>query len=131
MDRQDELGFACERLLTDAGSRKVLVCAVDGQVLAHAGGPGALDERTLDGVAELLGGILDGLPEVSGDQLVALEGGTKAFATLLENRAVLLVLFSTATTLERVRAKVRRLGPEILSHLPSERGSTERNPISS
>ncbi|HEY7956769.1 MAG TPA: roadblock/LC7 domain-containing protein, partial [Polyangia bacterium] len=53
-----DLHEACEKLERDAGARKVLLCDPDGEVLAHAGQTGVLDEATGEAVAALAGDLI-------------------------------------------------------------------------
>jgi hypothetical protein len=139
MSHRDDLHAACERLLRDAGGKKVFVCAADGAVLAHAGDAGALAESVAEAVAQLVGGVLSGSATdaltLTGDVVAAIEGGgdgaLSACATPLESRAALLVLFDGGTTLERVRVKIRRVRPLLVSNLPDEKAPSENNPSAS
>jgi hypothetical protein len=123
----------CQQLLRDSGGRKVLVCSTDGEILAHAGqegSTGTIDEATGEAVAQLIADVVEGaaagarVPATK--DLVAslpggLPGGLSACATSIGARAALVVLFDgRATTLDRVRLKVRRARDLIAKSLPLE-----------
>jgi hypothetical protein len=123
----------CQQLVRDSGGRKVLVCGTDGEILAHAGqegSTGTLDEATGEAVAQLIADVVEGaaaggrVPATK--DLVAslpggLPGGLSACATSIGARAALVVLFDgRATTLDRVRLKVRRARDLIAKSLPLE-----------
>ena len=123
----------CQQLVRDSGGRKVLVCSTDGEILAHAGqegSTGTLDEPTGEAVAQLIADVVEGatagarVPATK--DLVAslpggLPGGLSACATSIGARAALVVIFDgRATTLERVRLKVRRARDLLGKSLPLE-----------
>jgi hypothetical protein len=116
-----DLTDICQQLVRDSGGRKVLVCGVDGEVLAHAGqegSTGTLDEATGEALAQLIADVVEGaaagarVPATK--DLVAslpggLPGGLSACATSIASKAALVVIFDArTTTLDRVRLKVRR-----------------------
>jgi hypothetical protein len=124
MDVETELFEICAQLQRDAGCRKVLVCGSDGEMLAHAGDRGLLDESATDAVA---GVVVDALaagnadPSATPPELQAtLPGGLTACATAVLDRAVLAVVFDSGTELERVRAKMRRARERLVKTLPAE-----------
>jgi hypothetical protein len=132
---RDVLETTCERLLRDAGGRKVILCNVEGAVLAHAGEPGILDELATEAVAQLLGGVLSGgetdALALTGDVVARFGGGLSACAAPLESRAALVVLFDASTSLERVRVKMRRVRPLLVSNLPDLKSRTSSTPSAS
>jgi predicted regulator of Ras-like GTPase activity (Roadblock/LC7/MglB family) len=101
---------ACEKLRRDAGGRKVMVCGADGEVLAHAGPGGALDEPTAEQIASLVADVLHAAASraATEDLTATLGGGLGACATAVGTRAALVVLFDASTSLERVRTKMKR-----------------------
>lgn len=128
-----DLTEICHQLVRDSGGRKVLVCAADGEVLAHAGqegSTGTLDEPTGDSLAQLIADVVEGaaaggrVPATK--DLVAslpggLPGGLSACATSIGSKAALVVIFDgRTTTLDRVRLKVRRARDLIAKSLPLE-----------
>jgi hypothetical protein len=119
-----ELFEICEQLARDAGGRKVMVCGSDGDVLAHAGEAGLLDEATADALAGLVGDVIDGAAAAPSQELViALPSrGLQACGAAVGTRAALLVVFDATTQVERVRAKVRRARELLGKSLPDESG---------
>lgn len=103
-----DLHEACEKLGRDAGAKKVLLCAADGEVLAHAGGTGELDEAAAESVANLAGDLIASGAGGAAERVVRLPRERTACAILIGTRAALVVLFDGATTLDRVRLKMRR-----------------------
>jgi hypothetical protein len=123
----------CQQLVRDSGGRKVLVCSVEGEVLAHAGAEGSsglLDEATGEAVAQLVADVVEGAAQgarvPATKDLVAslpggLPGGLSACATAIAAKAALVVVFDgRTTTLDRVRLKVRRARDLIAKSLPIE-----------
>ena len=121
------------QLVRDSGGKKVLLCSVEGEVLADAGAEGSsgsLDDATGDAVAQLIADVVEGAAEggrvPATKDLVAslpagLPGGLSACATAIGAKAALVVIFDGRhTTLERVRLKVRRARDVLSKSLPSE-----------
>jgi hypothetical protein len=109
----NDLPEVCDKLNRDAGARKVMLCAADGEVLAHAGVTGALDEHAADAIAQLVADVVQqsaALGQIPGadDVVVTLRGTLQACAAPAGPRAALVVLFDGSTSLERVRQKMRR-----------------------
>lgn len=110
------LAEACEKLLADTGGRRVLVfgpASADGEIetLAHAtAGRGGIDDAVGDQLASLVADVLQGAAQrqAADDIAATLGGGLGACATAVGARAALVVLFDEGTSLERVRAKVKR-----------------------
>jgi predicted regulator of Ras-like GTPase activity (Roadblock/LC7/MglB family) len=124
MEMESELFEICAQLQRDAGCKKVMVCGQEGEVLAHAGERGSLDEAAAEALAAI---VVDTMhpqpsesprPELPGDLQVSLPNGLTACATSLADRAALVVLFDEATTLERVRIKMRRARERLVKNLP-------------
>jgi hypothetical protein len=130
-----DLTDVCQQLVRDAAGKKVLLCTVEGEVLAHAGqegAAGALDDATGEALAQLIADVVEGsapggtvrVPATK--DLVAslpggLPGGLSACATAVGSKAVLVVVFDgRATTLDRVRLKVRRARDVLGKSLPVE-----------
>ncbi len=126
MTAESELFDICTQLERDAVCKKVLLAAVDGQVLAHAGARGLLHDEVADAVAAVVAdalasaelaaqGLTGGLQEDDGEAMVAarevatlLPGGIAVCAAAIDGRAVLVVIYDGATTISRVRLKMRR-----------------------
>src|ERR1700743_3103869 len=53
----------CQQLVRDSGGKKVMLIGIDGEVLAHAGGAGALDDATGDALAQLVADVVEGAAE--------------------------------------------------------------------
>jgi hypothetical protein len=103
----------CEKLLRDAGSRKVMLCSAEGEVLAHAGSTGALEDSNTDAVAQLIADVIQQSAKVgqipgADDIVVTLKSTLQACAAPVGALAAVVVLFDGSTTLERVRTKMRR-----------------------
>jgi hypothetical protein len=128
-----DLADICAQLVRDSGGKKVLVCATDGEVLAHAGqegSTGTIDEATGEALAQLIADVVEGaaaggrVPATK--DLVAslpggLPGGLSACATSIGGKAALVVIFDgRTTTLDRVRLKVRRARELLGKSLPVE-----------
>jgi hypothetical protein len=113
----------CEKLLRDAGSRKVMVCSAEGDVLAHAGSTGALDEATGEAIASLVGDVINGaqagqFPPTE-DVVATLQSSMTVCAAPIGTRAALVVLFDNTIGLERVRTKMRRARDVLMKTLPT------------
>jgi hypothetical protein len=132
-----DLTEICQQLVRDSGGKKVMLVSTEGEVLAHAGGTGALDEPTGDVLAQLVADVVEGaaarrVPATK--DLVAsvpggLPGGLSACATAVGAKAALIVVFDgNTTTLDRVRLKVRRareiLGKSLPVEPPAEKPSS-------
>jgi hypothetical protein len=124
-----DLTEICQQLVRDSGGKKVMLVGGDGEVLAHAGATGALDEPTGDALAQLIADVFDGATEgrvPATKDLVAslpggLPGGLSACATAVGDKASLVVVFDgRTTTLERVRLKIRRARELLGKSLPSD-----------
>ncbi len=109
----NDLTEVCDKLQRDAGSRKVMVCGADGEVLAHAGLTGALDEAAGEAIAALVADVVQQAAQVgqirgADDIVVTVKNTLQACAASIGNLAALVVLFDGATSLDRVRTKMRR-----------------------
>ena len=113
----------CEKLLRDAGGRKVMVCSSEGDVLAHAGSTGALDDATGEAVASLVGDVINGAQAgqfpPTDDVVATLQNSLTVCAAPIGTRAALVVLFDNATSLDRVRTKMRRARDVLMKTLPT------------
>jgi hypothetical protein len=124
-----DLPEVCDKLCRDAGARKVMLCASDGEVLAHAGVTGAFDEAATDAIAQLVADVMmksaapdsrapsgdpSGQMGLTGplantdDVVITIRGTLQACASPAGPRAALVVLFDGSTSLERIRQKMRR-----------------------
>jgi hypothetical protein len=109
----NDLPEVCDKLQRDAGARKVMLCAGDGEVLAHAGVTGALDEAVSEAIAQLIADVIQQSAQTgqipgADDIVVTLRGTLQACAAPAGPRAALVVIFDGSTSLDRVRTKMRR-----------------------
>jgi hypothetical protein len=124
------------QLFRDSGGKKVMLCNAEGEVLAHAGAVGAIDDATGDALAQLIAEVVHGATEgrvPATKDLVAtvpggLPGGLSVCATAIEGRAALVVVFDSATTLDRVRLKVRRARELLGKSLPRDAAASDSKP---
>jgi predicted regulator of Ras-like GTPase activity (Roadblock/LC7/MglB family) len=131
-----DLSEICAQLQRDSGGKKVMLCSAEGEVLAHAGNTGALDERVGEALAQLIADVVEGATSgrvPATQDLVAsvpggLPGGLSACATAIADKAALVVLFDTATSLGRVRLKIRRARELLLKSLPLEPAAGKPDP---
>lgn len=123
-----DLTETCQQLARDSGGKKVMLVGIDGEVLAHAGTAGALDDATGDALAQLIADVVEGAAEgrvPATKDLVAslpggLPGGLSACATAVGDKAALVVVFDgRTTTLERVRLRIRRARELLGKSLPA------------
>lgn len=130
-----DLTEICQQLVRDSGGRKVMLVSTEGEVLAHAGGTGALDEPIGEALAQLIADVVEAgaagrvpAPKDLVASLPGLPGGMSACATAVGATAALVVLFDGSTTLERVRLKIRRareiLGKSLPVEPPAEKPSS-------
>src|SRR5579871_346737 len=123
-----ELHEVCEQLARDAGARKVMVCSSDGEILAHAGESGSLDEASSDSLATLVGDVIAGAAQgqfpPTEDLAATLPMGVQVCAAPIGTQAALIVIFDRGVSLDRVRVKMRRTRALIEKGLPSEKGPT-------
>jgi hypothetical protein len=124
-----DLSEICAQLQRDSGGKKVMLCSAEGEVLAHAGLAGSLDERVGDALSQLIADVVEGATSgrvPATQDLVAslpggLPGGLSACATAVADKAALVVLFDTAvTTVGRVRLKIRRAREVLVKSLAVE-----------
>lgn len=121
-----DLFDACEKLQRDAGGRKVMLCGPEGEVLAHAGAEGVIDDGAAEALAQVVADVLSDAAADNGrktsieERVVVVARGLSACAAPVGGRAVLIVLFDGSTTLERVRLKMRRARESVLKILPGE-----------
>jgi hypothetical protein len=123
-----DLAEICAQLQRDSGGKKVMLCSAEGEILAHAGSAGSLDERVGESLAQLIADVVEGATSgrvPATKDLVAslpggLPGGLSACATAVADKAALVVLFDTTTTLDRVRLKIRRAREVLVKSLAVE-----------
>jgi predicted regulator of Ras-like GTPase activity (Roadblock/LC7/MglB family) len=138
MEIDSDLFEICAQLQRDSGCKKVMVCGQEGEVLAHAGERGILDEAAADALAAI---VVDAMhpqpsdsaqrPTLSGDVQATLPNRMTACAAPLADRAALVVVFDDATTLERVRIKMRRARERLVKSLPGLGETSGSNPSKS
>jgi predicted regulator of Ras-like GTPase activity (Roadblock/LC7/MglB family) len=122
---ESELHEICTQLHRDTGGTKVLLVGKEGEVLAHAGDAGVLDEETGDALAQVAADAI-ALAHATGaansgempELQASLPRGLNACATALGDRAALVVVFGERTTLDRVRMKMRRARERLFKNLP-------------
>jgi hypothetical protein len=139
MEMESELFEICAQLQRDAGCRKVMVCGHEGEVLAHAGDRGILDEAASDALAAMIVDAMHARPEPQPHNLAALPGeiqatlskGLTACATSIADKAALVVIFDDTTTFERVRIKMRRARDRLVKSLPGLGDPTGSTPSKS
>jgi predicted regulator of Ras-like GTPase activity (Roadblock/LC7/MglB family) len=121
---ESELYEICDQLRRDAGGRKVMICGSDGEVTVHAGDAGAFDEETGEAVASVVADVLVGASggQPSEDVVAVLPRALSVCAAPLGTRAVLVVLYDAASSIDRVRVKMRRAREQLLKVLPSDAG---------
>src|SRR5438067_8777009 len=92
-----DLAEICAQLQRDSGGKKVMLCSAEGEVLAHAGGVGSVDERVGEALAQLIADVVEGATSgrvPATKDLVAslpggLPGGLSACATAVADKAAL------------------------------------------
>jgi predicted regulator of Ras-like GTPase activity (Roadblock/LC7/MglB family) len=137
MEMESELFEICAQLQRDAGCRKVMVCGHEGEVLAHAGDRGILDEAASEALAAIIVDAMHARPEPSpqaalpGELQAQLSSALTACATSIADKAALVVIFDDATTLERVRIKMRRARERLVKSLPGLGDPTGSTPSKS
>jgi hypothetical protein len=127
-----ELFEVCEQLGRDASARKVMVCDAEGEVLAHAGEAGTLDESAAEAIATLVADVIAGVSTGQfppAEDLVARLPADRGHALSvcaapIGTLAALLVIFDERTSIERVRQKMRRARSLLEKSLPTEKGPT-------
>lgn len=120
------LDALCDRLLRSTAARKVLVCGLDGGVMAHAGEKSifAVNRQLSSELAEVAAEVLIETQHASHLSVPVEDRFTHAArlqvcAAPLGHQALLLVLFDEHIDVSQVRVRVRRARPQmlrILSH---------------
>lgn len=118
------LDALCDQLARATSARKVMVCAEDGTVLAHAGDRGVFTDRLSAELADLIAEVLleaqIGQPIPIEDRYTQVDR-LHVCAAPLADRALLLVLFDDTAEIGQVRVRVRRARPLMLRALSSHR----------
>lgn len=123
----------CDRLLRSTAACKVLVCTIEGAVVAHAGERNILRGALASEVADLAADLILETQQASHleipveDRYVTLAvpkdnpslGAMQLGAAPLGHRALLLVLFAAHVDAGQVRVRVRRARPQMLRLLSS------------
>ena len=123
----------CDRLLRSTAACKVLICTIEGAVVAHAGERNILRGTLSNEIAELAADMIIETQQASHleipveDRYVTLAvpkdnpdlGALQLGAAPLGHRALLLVLFPEHVDAGQVRVRVRRVRPQILRLLSS------------
>jgi len=116
----NELPELCERLQRDAQAEGVLVLGAEGELVGHSGDLGRLPDAAVDAVADLVADVLQGAARhelQDGDDLVAEIGELQACAASLGERAALVVVFDSSSTLALVRLRMKRARELLLRSL--------------
>ena len=103
----------CSRLHRETNALAVMVLGEEGQIVGHAGAPGALTDPVVDGVADATAEVLQrsaARPEATAeaDEHVAQVGNTQVCAAPLGPKAVLVVVFDDAANLTQVKSRMKR-----------------------
>ena len=104
----------CSRLLRETNALAVMVLGEEGQIVGHAGAPGALTDAVVDGVGDAAGEVLlraaarNAAPPSEADEQVALVGTTQVCAAPLGAKAVLVVVFDDPANLNQVKLRMKR-----------------------
>ena len=118
------LDVLCERLLRSAVARKVLICTLDGCVVAHAGDRNVFAGVTSTEFTELAAEMLIETQQASHlavpvEDRFAKVGRMQVCAAPLGHQALLLVLYDERSDANLVRIRVRRARPQMLRVLSS------------
>jgi predicted regulator of Ras-like GTPase activity (Roadblock/LC7/MglB family) len=145
METESELFDICAQLQRDAGCKKVMVCGHEGEILAHTGERGILDEAAAETLASIVVDVLNAASTPSGagpsgslaqaslpgELQAPLRNGMTICATAVLDKAALVVVFDGTTTLERVHLKMRRARDRLVKSLPGLGDPTESTPSKS
>jgi len=140
METESELFEICAQLQRDAGCKKVMVCGHEGEILAHTGERGILDEAAAETLASIVVDVLNaastpsgasGQASLPGELQAPLRNGMTICATAVLDKAALVVVFDGTTTLERVHLKMRRARDRLVKSLPGLGDPTESTPSKS
>ena len=123
------LDALCDRLMRSTAARKVMVCTLDGSVVAHAGDIQVLSGTLVAELAELAADVLIETQQASHlsipvEDRFAHAGRLQVCAAPLGHQALLLVIFPEHGDVSQVRVRVRRARPQMLrilngtSHYP-------------
>jgi predicted regulator of Ras-like GTPase activity (Roadblock/LC7/MglB family) len=116
-EEQNQINGICARLYKDSNAKAVLLIGKDGQPIAEAGDTTNLDITSL---SSLMAGNVAATGAVS--KLLAEKEFTSQFhegektnvhISLVQNRAILAVLFDERSSLGLVRLRVRKAGDEL------------------
>lgn len=113
------LDVLCERLLRSASARKVMICTLDGTIIAHAGDRHVFQGTIATDLAELTAEMLIETQQASHlavpvEDRFAPVGGLQVCAAPLGHQALLLVLFDENSDSGLVRIRIRRARPQLL-----------------
>lgn len=122
-DSAASLDALCDQLARATAAKKVLVCAEDGAILAHAGERGLFNAQLSNELADLVAQVLvetqQTEPPIPIEDRYTQVGRLQVCAAPLANRALLLVLFDETADIGQVRVRVRRARPLMLRILSS------------
>lgn len=118
LDSSASLDAICEQLARATSAKKVLVCAEDGSILAHAGERGIFTSQLSSELADLVAQVLvetqQSDPPIPVEDRYTQVGKLQVCAAPLADRALLLVLFDETADIGQVRVRVRRARPLML-----------------
>jgi hypothetical protein len=109
-----DLDDQCSRLQREATARAVLVVTPEGNLAGHSAGARGLRDEVVDAVGDLAAALLSRPEAPAGDaeeDLVAESGGLQLCAAAVggaSTLAALVVAFDAGTTLQTVRARMKR-----------------------
>jgi hypothetical protein len=115
----------CDRLMRSTSATKVLVCNIDGSVVAHAGALEVLKGPLVNELADLAAEMLIETEQASHlaipvEDRFANAGRMQVCAAPLGHRALLLVLFPEHVDVSQVRVRVRRARSQMLRALNNQ-----------
>lgn len=122
------LDALCERLLRSTAAKKVMVCTLDGCIVAHAGPSHTLGGPVARELSEVAAEVLIETQQASHlavpvEDRFATAGPLQVCAAPLGHQALLLVLFDAHIDSSLVRLRVRRARPQLLRLLSTATAS--------
>jgi hypothetical protein len=113
------LDALCDRLMRSTSATKILVCNIDGSIMAHAGASAVLQGPLTSELADLAAEMLIETEQASHlaipvEDRYATAGRMQVCAAPLGHRALLLVLFPEHVDVSQVRVRVRRARSQML-----------------
>src|SRR5579883_2512834 len=112
-EEQQQIQAICDRLQRDSNSIAILVINKDGQEIARAGNTEHLDVTSLSSLFAGNGGIAKLLAEKEFSGQFHEGEKTNIHLSLVAQRAILVVLFDTRSSLGLVRLRVKKASEEL------------------